>query len=239
MTAATRLVGVAAVTPPWRPWVERVEAALREDARRTWDRATVCVGDPAGPGAPLLDGAVVAVPTDLLGDDVDGRALQLESAIAQECDADAELVALPLLRACSRGLAAALPSAWSFGHCPLCGAWPTFAESRGAERARRLRCARCATDWAYPSNRCVFCDETDATQRAMLIAEDLPGRCADACRTCRGYLKTSPTSSPIASEDLHAEDVATIALDAAAIELAYRRPAPCPQIARVLVIARS
>src|SRR5438552_1345771 len=62
-----------------------------------------------------------------------------------------------LLRACGRQLQTHIPSGWSRGYCPVCGAWPVLAELRGLERTRCLRCGRCGVDWQRPWLACVYC----------------------------------------------------------------------------------
>jgi FdhE protein len=54
-----------------------------------------------------------------------------------------QLATMPLLQACGRSLAQQGPPDWSYGYCPVCGAWPTPAEVRGLERTHRWRCGRC------------------------------------------------------------------------------------------------
>src|SRR5438034_966843 len=71
------------------------------------------------------------------------------------------LAVWPLLQACGRQLQTHIPSGWSRGYCPVCGAWPVLAELRGLERTRCLRCGRCGGDWQRPWLACVYCSERD------------------------------------------------------------------------------
>src|SRR6476619_1636166 len=73
--------------------------------------------------------------------------------LATSLDADAEafaavmaLLQVPLLQAINRRCAQALKASWMEGYCPVCGAWPAFAETRGIERSRYLRCGRCGAE---------------------------------------------------------------------------------------------
>ncbi|MBM4299734.1 MAG: formate dehydrogenase accessory protein FdhE, partial [Deltaproteobacteria bacterium] len=56
------------------------------------------------------------------------------AALGVDCEAFAAVMALlsmPLLQACNRRLERSVPTGWTEGYCPICGAWPAFAEVRG------------------------------------------------------------------------------------------------------------
>jgi FdhE protein len=136
-----------------------------------------------------------------------------------------QMAALPLLQACARGLASALPPTWWEGYCPLCGAWPVVAEYTGLERKRRLRCGRCGTGWAIPLLRCVFCDETEHDNLGYLAPEaGEQTRKIEVCHTCKGYLKGFTTVRALAPWAILLDDLTTVPLDVAALERGYRRP---------------
>lgn len=216
-------------TPQWRPWLDLVVAALREDGARGWDAVRIEEFAPHRDDAALLDGATLVVPAGLLED----RGELLVHAVAQTAGADADLAALPLLRACGRRLAARVPANWSRGWCPICGAWPTLVESRGLERSRRLRCTRCAADWSIAWLVCVFCGESDHERLTALVPQPEGGRRVDACRSCSGYVKTCSTLVPLTPEELPIEDLATVDLDVVAIERGFERP---PRSAHAAVV---
>jgi FdhE protein len=137
----------------------------------------------------------------------------------------AQLAVIPMLTACARQLAATVPSSWLHGYCPICGAWPTMAETRGLERSRHLRCACCGTDWALPPLMCVFCGEQDHHKLgSLLIDGDTVPRRVDTCESCHGYLKTVTTLGALSYRALALEDLSTVALDLAARERGYTRP---------------
>jgi FdhE protein len=179
------------------------------------------------------------------------------AALAAALGADASalgavaLVApVPLLRACAGRWAARIAPAWSRGYCPICGAWAALAEVRGLERARRLRCVRCAADWGTPWLRCPYCGEHEHGRLGSLVlAQDTGGdgqpRSApaaagvDTCQTCHGYLKTVTTLAATPADDLALLDLATVELDAAALARGHARPAGpgAPLGARVVVRA--
>lgn len=136
------------------------------------------------------------------------------------------LAAMPLLQACARRLRSEVPATWSHGYCPVCGAWPAFAEVRGLERTLRLRCARCGDDWRSEWRCCVYCGESDHERLGSLVSEaDGETRKVDTCAGCRGYLKTLTALQPSPADAVALEDLGTIDLDAAAFERGYSRPA--------------
>jgi FdhE protein len=166
----------------------------------------------------------------------------LEAAIAQDAErieraADsagvdagrlavaAQLAATPLLRACASQLREQIPESWMKGYCPICGAWPATAELRGLERNRRLRCGRCASDWALPVLQCPFCNELHHDRLRSLLPEgDEQTRRVDACDTCKGYVKTFSTLQAMRPRALATIDLATVELDMVAEERGYARP---------------
>lgn len=136
----------------------------------------------------------------------------------------ASLAAMPLLWACRARLEKRAVKAEG-GYCPVCGAWPALAELRGLDRARRLRCGRCAVDVPISALVCVYCGERDHEKLGALVPE-LHGeaRKVEVCRSCNGYVKTVATLSAIRPELLPLEDLATVDLDLVALERGYARP---------------
>jgi len=240
---AWRLAVPEAPAPPDAAAPLLAGATLTPDARlvRRWARRLLETAAAAGGAAAALAGAARA------GDDA--LAELLESGLAQDAArmsalavrlgvepaalaAVAFVAPAPLLRACAERWRDRLPAAWNHGYCPLCGAWPALAEARGLERARRLRCGRCAADWPIAWLRCAYCGMDDHTQLAGLVATgslkttDPASRVTiDTCGACRGYLKTVTTLGPTPADELGLLDLATVELDVAALEQGYRRPA--------------
>ena len=135
------------------------------------------------------------------------------------------LVALPFLQATNRRWAAEIPKSWVQGYCPVCASWPAFAEMRGIERNRYLRCGRCGAEWRSRLLHCVYCGTSDHDQLAALV----PGNGAspgaiDACRCCRGYVKVFTRLQGCAPADVMLEDLGSVDLDVAALDQAYSRP---------------
>ena len=199
-----------------------------------WFRRLLAQAGNAGPAAAPLASAAKGGRLDavaLLEAAVNQDAPRLtEQAGALGVDADAlsavsQLATVPLLQACRQRFAAAVPGDWSEGCCPVCGAWPTVAESRGLARARHLRCARCGADWGAIAFRCPYCGNADHRQLGSLISEtEGEARRVDTCDRCRGYVKTVATLRAWAADEVALADVATVDLDLAAIERDYFRP---------------
>jgi FdhE protein len=137
----------------------------------------------------------------------------------------AALVPVPFLYACNRRWADAAAKSWSEGYCPICGAWPAFAEVRGIDRSRYFRCGRCAGEWRVHCLTCAYCGMTDHRELVSLVPEKGgTTRVVEACKRCLGYVKTFTTlqGSPVARVLL--DDLASVDLDVAALERGYKRP---------------
>lgn len=193
-----------------------------------------------------LSGDLALAPLGAIADDeeLDAEAL-LETALRQDTaglgvgaaalgvDADAlapiaQLATTPLLHACRRQRAAQMPSDWAEGCCPVCGGWPTVAETRGLDRARRLRCGRCGGDWGMVAFRCAFCGNADHAGLGSLVSEtEGETRKVETCGVCRGYLKNVTTLRAWAPDEVALADLATVELDLAALDRGYTRP-PAP-----------
>jgi FdhE protein len=104
------------------------------------------------------------------------------------------------------------------GWCPMCGLLPDFATLVDGERV--LICGRCRTQWAFPSHACPFCAEAGAGDVSSFATRDGRYR-VYGCNRCRKYLKAYDPrggSRPV----LPAVDtIATLPLDAAAIQRGY------------------
>ena len=154
------------------------------------------------------------------------------AGIAAELGTDAEalqavaaLLAVPFLQACHRQWGKSLPESWVEGYCPVCGSWPAFAEVRGIERTRCLRCGRCGAAWHAHTLHCPFCATDDHDELVTLVPQK-PGTNAviEACKRCRGYLKTFTKLQGCPPGEVMLEDLASVELDVAALEQGYSRP---------------
>jgi len=136
------------------------------------------------------------------------------------------LLPVPFLHACNRRWTAARPPGWTAGYCPTCGAWPAFAEVRGIERDRYLRCGRCGSEWQSHALSCPYCGNTDHDALASLLPErSAAARAVDTCKRCLGYVKTVTTLQGSPPAKVILDDLASVDLDIAALEQGYKRPA--------------
>lgn len=151
----------------------------------------------------------------------------------------AALVAVPFLHACHRRWQSSIPPSWSEGYCPICGAWPAFAEVRGIERSRHLRCGRCGGNWLAQCLVCPYCGVTDHKDLITLVPEKSDSNMTiEACQRCRGYMKTFTTLRGSAPDKVLLDDLASVALDIAALQLDYQRPAEAGYVLEVKVLKR-
>lgn len=211
-------------------------ATLEPDVRlvRRWARRLLETAAAAGGAAAALAGAARTA-DDALAELLDSglaqdapriSALAVRLGVEPEAlTAVAAVAPVPLLRACAERWHERLVDPWDHGYCPVCGAWPTLAEVRGLEHARRLRCARCAADWAIAWLRCLYCGVDDHTQLGGLVSSERAQVTVDTCGACRGYVKTFTTLGATPADEIGLLDLATVELDVAALEQGYRRPA--------------
>ena len=158
--------------------------------------------------------------------------IQRLSEIAAVIGADPEalqavgsLLPVPLLQACNRHWARSIAKGWTEGYCPVCGAWPAFAEVRGIERSRYFRCGRCGSEWQARCLFCPYCGMTDHNELVSLVPEQSGSNSViDACKRCLGYAKTFTTLQGSPPAKILLDDLATAHLDIAALEQGYKRP---------------
>jgi FdhE protein len=152
--------------------------------------------------------------------------------IADHLDVDPEpfaavtaLIAVPFLHACNRRWERSRGAGWTAGYCPTCGGWPAFAETRGIERSRYLRCGRCGAEWQAHALFCCFCGNSDHKELGSLLPEKSGStRAIDTCNGCRGYLKTFTKLQGSAANKIILDDLASVDLDIAALERGFKRP---------------
>lgn len=146
---------------------------------------------------------------------VDDEAFQAVTAI----------LAVPFLQACNRRWGRSINEGWTEGYCPVCGAWPAFAEVRGIERSRYLRCGRCGAGWQAHCLYCPYCGMTNHEELVSLIPENSGSNCAiDACKRCLGYLKTFTKLQGSPPVKVILDDLGSVELDVVAVEQGYKRP---------------
>jgi FdhE protein len=201
-------------------WPQVLDAVVRETAAGRWAARV-----PArGTGLPLLHGTVVAVPerearvwaSRLLPRG--RRPADPRAAIARGLslcgDALDRALARPLLHACEAAWREEAGAAGErAGSCPVCGAWPAFAEVLGVERRRRLRCAGCGAGWAAPALSCPYCGEEDHRRLASLVPEAPGAWRVDVCTACRGYVKTLQALEGAAPTEVAGLDLSSVHWD--------------------------
>jgi FdhE protein len=144
---------------------------------------------------------------------------------ADAFQAVAALLPVPFLQACTRRWAPFIPMDWVQGYCPVCASWPAFAEARGIERSRHFRCGRCGGEWLARLLHCPYCAMSDHAELVALVPEKSDSHAViDACKGCGGYVKTFTTLQGCTPGAVMLEDLASVALDVAALEQGYTRP---------------
>ena len=138
----------------------------------------------------------------------------------------AALLPMPFLHACNRRWASSKSQAWVEGYCPVCGAWPSFAEVRGIERSRYLRCGHCGGEWQVHCLSCPYCGTTDHKELSSLVPEEQSRSTSaiDVCNRCLGYLKLFTVLQGTRPADVILDDLASVELDVAAAQRGYKRP---------------
>jgi formate dehydrogenase maturation protein FdhE len=126
----------------------------------------------------------------------------------------------PVLTRCADAVMARTDLAgWDRHICPLCGGEPDFAVITPAAE-RWLMCGRCAARWRFHQISCPFCLNDDRTRITSLASRDGKYRIS-ACDVCQRYIKAYDarrSSRPVLPA---VDSVATLPLDAAAIQRGY------------------
>ena len=126
----------------------------------------------------------------------------------------------PFLARCAEAL---LPreefNGWQQGHCPICGWEPDFGVIMPSAD-RRLICGRCLGQWTFDPFACPFCDNADRTRITSFATRDGRYR-VYACDVCRKYLKAYDARNAARPVLVSVDTIATLPLDAAAIQKGY------------------
>jgi FdhE protein len=109
---------------------------------------------------------------------------------------------------------------WDRGTCPLCSGEPDFSViTPSADRL--LICSRCSARWRFPQLSCPFCPNTDRTMITSFASRDGRYR-LNACDVCQRYLKAYDARRAARPVMPSVDSVATLPLDAAAMQKGYR-----------------
>jgi hypothetical protein len=110
-------------------------------------------------------------------------------------------------------------AAWDHPHCPLCGGEPDFAVITPAAE-RHLLCGRCGLKWKFEPLTCPYCRNSDRTRITSFATPDGQYR-VYACDVCLRYLKAYDGRRAARPVMQVVDGVATLPLDAAAIQRGY------------------
>ncbi len=109
---------------------------------------------------------------------------------------------------------------WVGGTCPLCAGEPDFAVITPAAD-RILICGRCSARWHFHQLTCPFCANADRSRITSFASRDGQYRIY-ACDVCERYLKAFDARRATRSVMPAVDGVATLPLDAAAIQKGYK-----------------
>jgi FdhE protein len=125
-----------------------------------------------------------------------------------------------LTRAADAVLARVDLAPWAHGNCPVCGGEPDLAVITPAAE-RLLICGRCLARWRFDQIMCPFCRNAERSRITSFTSRDGRYRLS-GCDACERYLKaydarraTRPVMPPV-------DSVATLPLDAAAMQRGYK-----------------
>lgn len=109
---------------------------------------------------------------------------------------------------------------WKRGTCPLCGGEPDLAVITAAAD-RLLICGRCAARWRFDQLTCPFCLNAERSRITSFASRDGQYRLY-ACGVCERYLKAYDARNASRPVMPVVDSVATLPLDAAAIQKGFR-----------------
>ena len=110
-------------------------------------------------------------------------------------------------------------ASWSHAHCPLCGGEPELAVITPAAE-RHLICGRCTLHWNFDPLTCPYCHNGDRSTISSFATPDGQYR-VYACDVCKRYLKAYDGRRSTRPVMPMVDSVATLPLDAAAIQRGY------------------
>jgi FdhE protein len=127
----------------------------------------------------------------------------------------------PFLSRCADAVMARTTFAsWQHGNCPLCGGEPDFSMITPAAE-RLLICARCTTRWRFNQLACPFCLNEDRRRITSFATRDGLYR-LNGCDVCQRYVKAYDGRNAPRPAMPVVDAIATLPLDAAAVQRGYR-----------------
>jgi formate dehydrogenase maturation protein FdhE len=109
---------------------------------------------------------------------------------------------------------------WTRGYCPVCGGEPDLAVITPAAE-RQLICSRCLARWRFDQIMCPFCRNDDRSRITSFTSRDGRYR-LQACDVCERYLKAYDARNASRPVMPAVDSVATLPLDAAAMQRGYK-----------------
>ncbi len=125
-----------------------------------------------------------------------------------------------LTRAADAILARVDLTTWTVGHCPVCGGEPDLAVITPAAE-RLLICGRCLARWRFDQIMCPFCRNAERSRITSFTSRDGRYRLS-ACDVCERYIKAYDARSASRPVMPPVDSVATLPLDAAAMQRGYK-----------------
>ena len=127
----------------------------------------------------------------------------------------------PFLSRCADAvMARSLFQGWPHGNCPLCGGEPDFSYFTPAAE-RLLICSRCTSRWRFGQLACPFCLNADRTRITSFATRDGRYR-LNGCDVCSRYIKSFDGRHSSRQVMPAVDSIATLPLDAAAVQKGYR-----------------
>ena len=149
-----------------------------------------------------------------------GRAMDGDTIVDEAVDEVLALAMRPFLSRCAEAFQPHPElSTWVHGYCPLCGAEPDLAVIVSAT-SRRLVCSHCHLQWGFDAGACPFCRNHDRARVSSFATADGLYR-VFGCDQCRRYLKAFDARHATRPVFPTFDNVATLPLDAAAIQRGY------------------
>jgi FdhE protein len=127
----------------------------------------------------------------------------------------------PFLSKCADAIMArTLFQAWPHGNCPLCGGEPDFSVITPAAE-RLLICSRCTSRWRFKQLACPWCLNADRAKITSFATRDGLYRLS-GCDVCMRYIKAFDGRNAPRQVMPAVDTLATLTLDAAAVQRGYR-----------------
>lgn len=112
--------------------------------------------------------------------------------------------------------------------CPVCASSPSASVVLGGEHGglRYLHCGLCESRWHMVRVKCSNCEQAGKLEYFSLESKDAPIK-AESCADCMSYLKVVYLDRA-GYQEVYADDLASVALDAAVEQEGFSRSGPNP-----------